>query len=234
MTKRSLTLLAWLCAALAGACGGDSGIGDYGVGPKSPAPDPAPEPAPEAVVARLEVAPHSSFLMPGNEQQLTINAWDQFGARLLPGTGGDWAGEATYVSNDSAVARVAGGGRVTGLTPGVARITASLTIANRTLTDSMTVTVGTPTAGSVVLRMDQYGHWSPYDVSLKAPATVTWVIPDGVPARTIWLNVWSDNAEKLEFVHGVATRTFSTPGNYFYGSGGGLMWYEEGGVVRVS
>ena len=172
--------------------------------------------------------------MPGNEQQLTINAWDQFGARLLPGTGGDWAGEATYVSNDSAVARVAGGGRVTGLTPGVARITASLTIANRTLTDSMTVTVGTPTAGSVVLRMDQYGHWSPYDVSLKAPATVTWVIPDGVPARTIWLNVWSDNAEKLEFVHGVATRTFSTPGNYFYGSGGGLMWYEEGGVVRVS
>ena len=163
MTKRSLTLLAWLCAALAGACGGDSGIGDYGdygVGPKSPAPDPAPEPAPEAVFARLEVAPHSSFLMPGNEQQLTINAWDQFGARLLPGTGGDWTGEATIVSNDSAVARVAGGGRVTGLTPGVARITASLTIANRTLTDSMTVTVGTPTAGSVVLRMDQYGHWS--------------------------------------------------------------------------
>ena len=75
---------------------------------------------------------------------------------------------------------------------------------------------------------------APYDVSLKAPATVTWVIPDGVPARTIWLNLWSDNAEKLEFVHGVATRTFSTPGNYFYGSGGGLMWYEEGGVVRVS
>lgn len=229
MTKRSLTLLAWLCAALAAACGGDSGVGDNGVGPKSA----GPEPTPEAVLARLEVAPDSSLLMPGNEQQLTINAWDQFGARLLHGPGGDWAGEATYVTSDSAVARVAGGGVVTGLAPGVARITASLTIARRTLTDSMTVKVGTPTAGSVVLRMNQDGSWAPYDVSLKAPATVTWVIPDGVEARTIWLNVWSENAEKLEFVHGVATRTLSTPGYYYYGTGGGLMWWEEGGVVRV-
>ena len=225
MTKRSLTLLVWLCAALGAACGGDSGVG-----PKSAATEAPREP----VLARLEVAPDSSFLMPGNEQQLAINAWDQFGARLLPGPGGDWAGEATYVSSDSAVARVADDGRVTGLTPGLARITASLTIANRTVTGSMTVKVGLPAAGSTVMTMDQYGHWSPYEVSLKAPATVTWVIPDGVPARTIWLNVWSADAEKLEFVHGVATRTFSKTGWYYYGTGGGLMWYEEGGVVRVS
>jgi len=171
--------------------------------------------------------------MPGDHQQLTINAWDQFGARLLPGSGGDWAGEATYVSSDSAVVRVAGG-VLTGLAPGFATITASLTIANRTRTDSATVNVGMPIpSGSTVLTMKQNRNWSPYDVSLKAPATVTWVIPNGVEAPTIWLNVWSNNPEKMEFVHGVATRTFSAPGLYYYGTGGGLMWYEEGGVVRV-
>ena len=59
------------------------------------------------------------------------------------------------------------------------------------------------------------------------------VIPNGMEAPTIWLNIWSANAEKLAFVHGRATRTFSAPGLYYYGTGGGLMWYEEGGVVRV-
>ena len=170
--------------------------------------------------------------MPLDNQQLTINAWDQFGARLVHAPGGDWTYEATYVSSDSAVARVNSGGVLTGLARGVAMITASLTIANRALTDSMTVKVGMPTAGGAVLTMNQYGRWSPVKVSLKAPATVTWVIPDGVQARTIWLNVWSDNAEKLEFVHGVATRTLRA-GVYYYGTGGGLMWDEEGGVVVV-
>jgi hypothetical protein len=54
-----------------------------------------------------------------------------------------------------------------------------------------------------------------------------------VEVPTIWLNVWSGNPTKLEFVHRRATRTFSQPGKYYYGTGGGLMWYEEGGVVRV-
>ena len=224
MTKRSLTLLAWLCAALVAGCDGDNGVG-----PKSAAPPPPPE----LVLARLEVAPDSSLLMPGDDQQLTINAWDQFGARLLHGPGGGWASEATYVSSDSAVARVDKRGCVTGLAPGAAKITASLTIADSTLTGSMTVKVGLPTAGSVVLTMNENKRWSPYEVNLKAPATVTWVMFEGAQAPTIWLNVWSENAEKLEFVHGVATRTFSTPGWYYYGTGGGLMWYEEGGVVRV-
>src|SRR5215510_9330415 len=124
MTKRSPARLVWLCAALAAACGGGNGVADSGVGPK-----PA---APEVVLGRLEVTPDSSFLMPGDYQQLTINAWDQFGTRLTHGPGGDWAGEATYVTSDSAVVRVAGGGALIGLAPGVATITASLTIANRT------------------------------------------------------------------------------------------------------
>ena len=62
---------------------------------------------------------------------------------------------------------------------------------------------------------------------------MTWVVPAGVQIRTIWLNVWEMNAEKLEFINGRATRTFSTPGNFYYGTGGGLMWDEEGGLVQV-
>ena len=224
MKTRSLAPLVWFFAALVAACNSDNGVAV-----KSGNSETARKP----VLTRLEVTPDSTFLLPLDDQQLTISAWDQFGTRLVPGSGGDWAGEATYVSSDSGVARVLSGGRVTGLTPGVARITASVTLNGLTLTDSMTVRVGEPTVGDAAMKMDQYGHWTPYKVRLKAPATVTWVIPEGVQARTIWLNVWSANAEKLEFVHGRATRTFSTDGVYYYGTGGGLMWYEEGGVIIV-
>ena len=223
MTKRSLTLLAWLCAALAAACGGDSGVG-----PKSAAPEPAPEP----VLARLEVTPDSSLLTLGEYQRLTINAWDQFGARLLPGPGDDWSPYTTYVSSDSAVAQVYGG-VLNGLAVGVARITASLTINDRTLTDSMTVQVVMPTATSAVITLDQYGHGSTHAVSLKAPATVTWVVPDSVQAPTIWLNGLSGNLEKLAFVNGVATRTLSTPGYYSYATPEMREWKDIGSVIRA-
>ena len=224
MTQRSLTLLVWLCAALAAACGGDSGVG-----PTSAAPDPAPEP----VLARLEVTPDSSLLTLGEDQRLTINAWDQFGARLFGRD--DWATAATYVISDSAVARLYDG-MLTGLALGVARITASLTINDRTLTDSMTVQVVMPTATSAVIALDQYGYWwygSPYAVSLKAPAVVTWVVPGSVQAPAIWLTLPSANPEMLALVNGVATRTLSTPGNYYYGTAEAFEWHEIGGVVRV-
>ena len=221
MTQRSLSLLVWLCAALAAACGGDSGVG-----PTSAAPEPAPEP----VLARLEVTPDSSLLTLGEDQRLTIKAWDQFGARLF--SRDDWAYDATYVISDSAVVRVYDG-MLTGLASGVARITASLTINDRTLTDSMPVQVVMPTATSAVITLDQYGHGSPWVISLKAPATVTWVIPDSVQAPAIWLNGLSGNLEKLAFVNGVATRTLSTPGYYSYATAEGFEWHDIGGVVRV-
>src|SRR5690242_11496068 len=185
MKQRSLTLLVWLTSALAAACNGDNAVGL-----KFVVPEPPLEPPLEVVLARVEVTPDSSFLMLGDVDQLTIDAWDQFGARLLHDPDGEWAGEATYVSSDPAVVRVVGG-LLTGLTPGVARITVSLTIADSTLTDSMTVQVSNlPNASGTVLRMSQYGRWGPIEVSLKAPATVSWVIPDGV--RPPQISLWSD------------------------------------------
>ena len=221
MAKRSLTFVLLLNAAIAGACGGSSG-GDAVIGLKPAAQIP--------VLSKLEVTLDNSLLLQGDTRQLAIKAFDQFGTRLLDATGNEWLDKATYVSSAPAIARVGKNGEVTALTPGVATITASLKLADSTRAASMTATVEAPTATFAMLTMFQDRHWSPYTVTLKAPATVSWVVPSGAP--TIWLNVW-DNAEKMEFVDGVATRTFSTPGYYYYGTGGGLMWYEEGGVVRV-
>jgi len=219
MTTRSLTLVLPLVAALAVACGSDGGLG----------PTPA---APRLVLTRLEVSPGSAVLIPAATYALTIKAWDQFGARLLDGTDGEWADRATYVSSAPEIARVSSSGLVTAIAPGVARITASLTIADSTLTGSMIAKVDPPTVMSVILTTNGY-RWFPNVISLKAPAIVTWIVPDGVRAPTLWLNVWDDSREKLDFVDGVVTRTLSTPGSYYYGSGGGLMWTDEGGVVNV-
>ena len=224
MQPRSLTLLVWLSSALAAACGSDDGVGlksDTSEATRTP------------IFTRLELTPDSSLLMPLDDQWLTIDAWDQFGARLTHAAGGSWTWDATYVSSDSSVAWVSGMNGVTGLAPGVARITASLTIGERTHTDSMIVKVGMPTASSAVMTLNQDGRrWSPYKVVLKAPATVTWVIPAGVQAGPIWLDVWTDNPKRMWFANGVETHTFS-PGVYYFGTGLGLMWYEEGGVVAV-
>jgi hypothetical protein len=226
MTKRSLTLILPLCAALAVACGSDGGLGPEAASKK-------PLDANKPVLTRVEVAPDSSRLVPEVTYQLTINVWDQFGARMLDSTVGGWAYKATYVSDAPEVASVSPGGLVTAVTPGVTTITASLTVAGFTRTGSMVAKVDPPTATSVVLTADQNGLWSRNTVSLKTPATVTWVVPDGVQARTIWLDPWGPNPEKLVFTNGVATRTFSAPGDYYYGMGFGLTWDDEAGVIKA-
>jgi len=221
MTKRSLLLLVGLCAALGAACGGDNGVG-----PKLAATEFPPEP----VLTRIEVTPDSSLLTLGEYRPLTVKAWDQFGASLFGSA--DWTLAATFVSSDSSVARVYDG-VLTGLALGVATITTSLAVNDRTLTDSMTVKVVMPTATSAVITLDQYGYGPPYPVSLKAPAAVTWVIPDGVEAPRILLTFPNANAEWLQFVHGVATRTLSTPGYYSYATPEMREWKDTGGVIRL-
>lgn len=231
MTQWSLSRILLLGVALTGACGGDGGVGPAGNGVGS-GPD-AQKPAAIPVLAKLEVTPGSSTLIQGDTRQLVINAWDQFGTKLLNGSDAQWADKARFVSSDPRIARVSAIGEVIAQNPGVARITASLTLGDSTLTGSMTAQVDAPTATSVVLTADGNRGWSPYTVTLKAPATVTWVVPAGVQAPTIWLDVWVTNTDTVAFTNGVATRTFTTPGMYYYGTGGGLMWYEEGGRILV-
>jgi plastocyanin len=217
MFRRSHLVLA-LCAAFATACGSDAGV----------APEHQP---PSPLLARVTVTPDGTLLTPGGTAQLVVEAWDGNDLRIVDS--GDWSERATYVSSDPGIAEVSISGRVTAITPGIAKITASLTIGDRTRSNTATVKVDSGSVGDVLLTMDRMGGWSPTRVSVKAGSTVTWVIPDDVQNALIFLDVWNADAEKLEFLDGVATRTFSTPGDYYYGSGGGLFWYEEGGLITV-
>jgi plastocyanin len=185
------------------------------------------------MLTTIEVSPDSTLLIAGSEQSLTIEARDQFGVKMSEAYSGEWAGKKTYVSSAPEIAGVDGWGLVTAVRPGTARITASLTVAGVTRTASMTTVVELPTATRATLTANRDGSWTPRMVSVRAGATVTWVVPDSIQIGTMWLNVWDENAEKLEFVHGVATHTFPTPGAFDYGTGGGLYWYEQGGVIKV-
>ncbi len=151
---------------------------------------------------------------------------------MLDGVDGQWADKATFLSSAPEIARVSSTGVVTAVAPGVAEITTSLTVANRNAAGSMTAMVDS-LATSVVLTANQDQSWSPFYVNVKAGGIVTWIVPEGVRVGTIWLNVSGPNPEKLEFTNGVATRTFSTPGIYDYGTDGDFMWSGEGGVVQI-
>lgn len=223
MTRRSLTLTLPLCAALAVSCSDD-----HGLGPHTWESVPIPR-----ELTRVEVAPVSSILLPGATQQVTIDAWDQFGEQMRERVPGEWASKLTYVSSAPAIVAVSSTGLVTAVAPGIATITASLTLANVSVTGSMTTWVDLDSVTSAVVIADKNGHWSPTTVRVKSGSTVSWLIPPDVQVGTIWLNVWDDNAEELKFVDGVATRTFNTTGSFYYGTGGGLEWYEEGGVIEV-
>ncbi len=222
MTRPSLALILLLCLALAVACRGDS------VGPELHYPA-------RHVLTRLEVTPSSIALLPEDTSQLTIKAWDQFGATIVQyfddWGDGEWWDKTSYLSSAPQIAEVSSDGLVRGVAPGTAEITATLTLDGVTRTASVTATV--LSGESATVTANQNGGWSPTTVRVKAGGTVTWVIPAGVQIGTIWLNVWETNAEKLEFLSGRATRTLSTPGNFYYGTGGGLVWDEEGGLVQV-
>jgi hypothetical protein len=222
MPSRSLRLILPLFAVLATACGSDGGLA-----PGSPTDG--------FVLTRLEVTPDSTALVQGYAYLLKVEARDQFGMKMVEDVGTTWADKVTYVSSAPSIAEVSGDGVVTAVAPGVATITASLTYAGGTAAGSVITTVDRPTATSVTLTALQFPWWSSYEVSLKAPATVTWVVPDSLQAETgtVWLNFGASNAEKLEFINGVAARTFSTPGAYYFVSEGAVMWDQVGGVVRV-
>ena len=213
MTRPSPILVVPLWIALAVACRSDS-IG------------------PERVLTTLEVSATSTALFPENTSQLTISAWDQFGAPMLEPFDGEWTRRATYVSSAPEIVKVSSGGLMRAVATGTAKITTTLTLDGVTRTASVMATV-LGLEESATVTANQNGGWYPSTVHVKVGGTVTWVVPAGVQIGTTWLNVWETNAEKLEFINGRVTRTFSTPGNFYYGTGGGLMWYEEGGLVDV-
>lgn len=105
----------------------------------------------QRMLTTLEVTPTKLVLVPGGTNQLTIKAWDQFGAPMLEpvdGNGnGEWARKISYVTGSPQIAEVNGRGLVNGVAPGTTTITATLTLGAATRTASASASVSRPTQG---------------------------------------------------------------------------------------
>jgi plastocyanin len=233
MCKSSPRFILSLCAALVVACRIDSTVRPEPPRLELPRQESPREELPRQVLARIVVAPDAMVLALDSVVALTLDAWDQSGASMRQTYPRELADDATWVSDDPKIATVDGTGTVTAVAPGVARISATLSLSGVSISASMTTEVVPPSDSVFTVTSTPDHRWSPTTVRVRAGGTVTWVIPNGLKPPTIWLNVWEKNPEELVFTDGVATHTFPERGTYYYGTGGGLMWYEEGGRIVV-
>lgn len=136
MTKTSLTLVLPLCVALAG-CSNDNPLT-----PDRHEQTPlGHQPPVERVLTGIKLTGQSGGLFTGDVNQVTISAWDQFGAPIVESFNGEWAGKVTYASSAPGIAPVNRSGVLTAVAPGRATITTTLTLGAATATDSVTIAV---------------------------------------------------------------------------------------------
>jgi hypothetical protein len=127
MKKPQFALFLSACSALAIAC------------------DSTAEPDVSArVLTRIEISPVTSALRPGTESKVQITAWDQYGTRIVEPRHDAWIENTAYFTSAPEIANVSRAGAVTGVAPGVARITAVLSLGSVTATAVMTLTVYDP------------------------------------------------------------------------------------------
>ena len=89
-------------------------------------------------LASIDLTPDAATIDPAGTQQLTATARDARGVAIAGMAG------VTFGSSNDAVATVSGTGMVTGVTPGTAKIGATLTADGASRTDSTTITVSGP------------------------------------------------------------------------------------------
>jgi plastocyanin len=193
-----------IAAGIVVACGGDGGSG---LG--------------SSVLTTLEVTPATATLFtvaPGNTVTLSVVAKDQDGATM--------SGSPSFLSDNSAIAAVGADGTVTGVGPGSAGITASLTAGGVTKTATATVTVqaAAATAGVVAPAFE----FQPGTVDVAAGGAVTWSF--GSIHHTVSFTTAGapESFRELEYVS--ASRIFSN--NCFFGYRC-LIHPEMSGFVRV-
>jgi plastocyanin len=225
MRKRSIALVLLTIAASSTACGRD---------PVVVLQAPKQEPDPSAL-ASLKVYPSALVLDPGSTGQLALLALDQRGSQLPV------AGGVNYSSSDKTIATVSSSGFMTAVAPGMAEITAVVTIRGVSRKASMTMTVRDFLTGpfpSEIAVTAAWAGWDPPAVHIAAGGTVTWQTPDpiswaGVPHRSIYLvDRKAEVLETLELSNGTVTRKFEKPGEYWYCSA--ACWDPpDFGVVHV-
>jgi plastocyanin len=164
---------------------------------------------PESVLTTLQVTPASATLFtaaPGNTASLAVVAKDQNGQTMAN------AGTPSFSSENSAIAEVGDDGTVTAKSPGITRITASLTANGVTETASTTVTAQVAAANvGVTAPQIQY---LPGTVDVQQGGAVTWTF--GPIHHTVTFTTTGAPLNIGELQDGAASRTFPASGSYHY------------------
>ena len=194
-----------IAAGIVVACGGDGGSG---LG--------------SSVLTTVEVTPATATLFsvaPGNTVTLSVVAKDQDGATMS-------GLSPSFSSDNSSIAAVGADGTVTGVGPGSAGITASLTAGGVTKTATATVTVQAAAAAAEVVA--PAFEFQPGTVDVAAGGAVTWSF--GSIHHTVSFTTAGAPESIPELQNGSASRIFSNNGIFGYRC---LIHPEMTGFVRV-
>lgn len=194
-----------VCAAAIMACSNDSAV-DPSI------PSSAIKPA--STLTTLRVLPDMLAIQLGSTQQLSVSALDQSGVPL------DVSSNLTYKSDSPGIAQVNDQGIVTGLAPGVVRISAVVKVGvNATIATATAYVRDSVAFPDVVLRYDREG-WNPYDAAATASSIVQWQF-DPATSATSAARIYLRNAAGI-VIDSVVMRgspgfhQFTTPGTYSY------------------
>jgi hypothetical protein len=211
MKKRVHAILALTLITSGIACQSDNGVT-----PPTPPPTSPPEVEP---LLSLELAPESITLDQGQTIQLMVVAKGR-SPQSIP-----ILSSVTYSMIDPTIARVSKDGLVTGILPGTSRISVTATSGPTSLTASATTTVRqTPAPEEVILVSGAQG-WQPEVAHIKAGGTVRWLADPinwtGVPNNSVSLLDRNGAViATLDLRSGTASKTFDTPGEIWFCSGG--------------
>lgn len=192
----SSRLASLLLLALVTGCGGGGS-------------EPTPPPPPDRELTTVDVTPATMTLFtlqPGNRVKLVASAKDQTGDVMSD------VPDPAFSSDDEAVATVDAEGVVTAAAPGIARITASLTVEGITKTGASDITViGAPPAGEITAPQLLF---VPQMVDVAAGGEVTWNI--GEIHHDVDFTTPGAPVDIPEMLNQSVSRSFSTPGTFAY------------------
>jgi plastocyanin len=165
----------------------------------------------EPSFSSLSISATTVSVAVGGTHQLQVNPKDQFGTALPASS------VASFTSSDPAIATVNGTGLVTGLAPGTATITASMTIGGVTRTAACLVTVGlAPPAGSGNSVSTAGFAFGPQTITIAVNDSVTWHFVEAVHNVTFTGIAPAAGGVPDQQPGSRATRVFGTPGTYAY------------------
>ena len=205
---RKARLLAVGAVLTLAACGG-GGDGDDGGGGTAP-----------AVFTSMTVTPAGVQLAPQGTQALATSAIDQRGQSMAGLT-------TTFVSSDQSKATVTGGGVVTGVAVGTARITVTGTIGSVTKTKDVDVTVSAP-GQTASVNATAGNQFDPTPVIIVPGGTVTW---NFAALHNVTFQTAGSPSNITDKSTGSDARTFPTAGTYNYICT--IHGQSMSGVVRV-